>query len=242
MSQRVICQGRDSGSAIREVALTTSGAMEVASSTALTVNLPSGAATESSLSSIDTKIPSKGSATGANSLPVVIASDQGSLTVGLPTNAAQEDTLTAMSAKLPASLGQKAMSASMSVAIASDQSAISVSSTASGSSTTQTLTVSGTSTGTSTALDTDGFGRVGYVIQSDTDNVVAQIQFSHDNSTYYQVESGKTVVSVNDASGSNPKKVTYFSQFALAKYVRVQVYNPAATSASIVVLANRITT
>ena len=242
MSQRVICQGRDSASAIREVALTTSGAMEVASSTALTVNLPSGAATESTLSALNTKVPAKGSATGANSLPVVIASDQGSLTVGLPSNAAQEDTQTAMSAKLPASLGQKAMSASMSVAIASDQGALSVSSTASATSTTQTLSISATSQATSTAIDTAGSGRIGFVISSSLANTKVQIQFSHDDSTYYKIESAKTVVSVNDPSGSSPDKTTYFSTFCLAKYVRLQIYNPESSTASVVVLANKITT
>lgn len=45
-------------------------------------------------------------------------------TVSLPTGAATETTLAAASAKLPATLGQKAMAASMAVAIASDQSAV----------------------------------------------------------------------------------------------------------------------
>ncbi len=47
-------------------------------------------------------------------------------TVSLPTGAATETTLSAASAKLPATLGQKAMAASLAVAIASDQSAIPV--------------------------------------------------------------------------------------------------------------------
>lgn len=47
----------------------------------------------------------------------------------LPSGAATETTLAAASAKLPATLGQKAMTASMAVAIASDQSAVSVTST-----------------------------------------------------------------------------------------------------------------
>lgn len=48
----------------------------------------------------------------------------------LPTGASTETTLAAQSAKLPATLGQKAMAASMAVTIASDQSAITVSSSA----------------------------------------------------------------------------------------------------------------
>lgn len=47
-------------------------------------------------------------------------------TVSLPTGASTETTLAAASAKLPATLGQKAMAASMAVAIASDQSTITV--------------------------------------------------------------------------------------------------------------------
>jgi hypothetical protein len=47
-------------------------------------------------------------------------------TVSLPTGAATEATLAAQSAKLPATLGQKAMAASLAVALASDQSAIPV--------------------------------------------------------------------------------------------------------------------
>lgn len=45
-------------------------------------------------------------------------------TVSLPTGAATEATLSAQSAKLPATLGQKAMAASLAVTIASDQSAV----------------------------------------------------------------------------------------------------------------------
>lgn len=47
----------------------------------------------------------------------------------LPTGAATEATLAAQSAKLPATLGQKAMAASMAVVLASDQSAVPVSGT-----------------------------------------------------------------------------------------------------------------
>jgi len=108
----------------------------------------------SSLSSVDTKTPVLGQTVMASSSPVVIASNQsavpvsgtvtanagtgpfpvsdngGSLTVDaialpLPTGAATETTLAAVSAKLPATLGQKAMTASMAVVIASDQPSIS---------------------------------------------------------------------------------------------------------------------
>lgn len=121
---------------------------------AVSLPLPSGAATSanqttgnSSLSSIDTKTPALGQAVMASSQPVAIASNQSAVPVSgpltdtqlratavpvsasalpLPSGAATESTLAAQSAKLPASLGQKAMAASMSVAIASDQGSIPV--------------------------------------------------------------------------------------------------------------------
>jgi len=46
-----------------------------------TVSLPTGAATETTLSSINTKTPTLGQATMANSSPVVIASNQSAITV-----------------------------------------------------------------------------------------------------------------------------------------------------------------
>lgn len=57
------------------------------------------------------------------SMPITAAS------LPLPTGASTEATLSAQSAKLPASLGQKAMVASMAVVVANDQSAVPVSGT-----------------------------------------------------------------------------------------------------------------
>lgn len=70
--------------------------------------------------------------TGANVIGAVTESGTWNITnvsgtVSLPTGASTETTLAAASAKLPATLGQKAMAASMAVALASDQSAIPVS-------------------------------------------------------------------------------------------------------------------
>jgi hypothetical protein len=118
------------------------------------VPLPSGAATEATLSALSAKHPaSLGQKTMANSMAVVLASDQSAVPVTgtfwqatqpvsgtfwqatqpvsvaslpLPTGASTEATLSAMSAKLPASLGQKAMAASLAVVLASDQSIIPV--------------------------------------------------------------------------------------------------------------------
>lgn len=79
--------------------------------------LPTGAATEATLSALNAKV------TAVNTGAVVVSSS------ALPTGAATEATLAAASAKLPATLGQHAMAASMSVAIASDQSTVPVSGT-----------------------------------------------------------------------------------------------------------------
>lgn len=107
------------------------------------VPLPTGAATEATLSAMSAKLPaSLGQKLMAASLAVVLASDQSALpvtgafyqatqpvsaaTLPLPTGASTEATLAAVSGKLPATLGQKAMAASMAVVLASDQTAIPV--------------------------------------------------------------------------------------------------------------------
>lgn len=113
---------------------------------AASLPLPTGAATSAlqttgntSLGSIDTKLPaSLGAKLSSSSLSVVLAADQAAIsatqsgtwtitgiggTISLPTGAATETTLAALSAKHPATLGQKAMAASMAVTIASDQTA-----------------------------------------------------------------------------------------------------------------------
>jgi len=105
-----------------------------------TVSLPTGASTETTLLSIDTKTPALGQATMANSSPVVIASNQSAVpasqsgtwnvnnisgTISLPTGAATETTLSSINTKTPA-LGQATMAASVPVVIASNQSPITV--------------------------------------------------------------------------------------------------------------------
>lgn len=119
--------------------------------TVASLPIPSGAATlaeqqaqtallgtiDTSNSSINTKTPALGQALMAASSPVVIASNQsavpisGTVTANLGTIAgvATETTLAAMSAKLPATLGQKVMTASMAVVLASDQSSVPVAAT-----------------------------------------------------------------------------------------------------------------
>lgn len=84
-----------------------------------------------------TQIPPLGQSNAANSLPVVLATNQGAVPVSgtfwqatqpvsaaslpLPSGASTEATLSAASAKLPATLGQKTAAASMAVVLASDK-------------------------------------------------------------------------------------------------------------------------
>lgn len=74
--------------------------------------LPSGAATETTLSAINGKLNSLGQKTMANSVPVVIASDQSDINVGnisgtvsLPTGAATEATLSSLNGKVANDFG-----------------------------------------------------------------------------------------------------------------------------------------
>lgn len=77
------------------------------------------------------KIPSQGQALAAASFPVVLTALQITALTPPPaiTGFALDSTLAAQSAKLPATLGQKAMAASMAVTLASDQASIPVAAT-----------------------------------------------------------------------------------------------------------------
>ena len=106
-----------------------------------TISLPTGAATETTLSSINTKTPALGQAVMASSSPVVIASNQSAIPINDNAGSLTTDT-----PQLPAALvggrldanvgawlgstaptvGQKTMANSVPVAIASNQSAIPV--------------------------------------------------------------------------------------------------------------------
>ena len=79
---------------------------------AASLPLPSGAATEATLSALNGKV------TAVNTGAVVVASS------ALPTGAATEATLAAASAKLPATLGQKTSAGSLAVVMASDQTSL----------------------------------------------------------------------------------------------------------------------
>jgi hypothetical protein len=116
------------------------GTQPISGTVTANIGTIAGLATETTLSAMNGKMAALGQAAMAASMPVVIASNQSAIPVSgtfwqatqpisaaalpLPAGAATEATLSAASAKLPATLGQKAMAASMAVALASDQSAI----------------------------------------------------------------------------------------------------------------------
>lgn len=93
--------------------------------------LPTGAATESTLSTINNKLPSLGQSVMVSSIPVVIASNQSTIPVSvsslpLPSGAATEATLTNINNKFN-SLGQHNKAGSISVTLASDEGNIPIS-------------------------------------------------------------------------------------------------------------------
>lgn len=115
---------------------------------ATSLPLPTGAATETTLSTINGKLNSLGQKTMANSVPVVVSSDQSAIpvsqsgtwninnvsgTVSLPTGASTSalqttgnNSLASIDAGIPAALGQTTMASSMPVVLASDQSTVAV--------------------------------------------------------------------------------------------------------------------
>lgn len=97
-----------------------------------TISLPTGAATESTLSAISGKLPATlGSKVAAQSISVVQAPDQNvpisATALPLPNGAATDTSVQSIVSKLPVSLGQKAMADSLAVTIASNQSTLAVS-------------------------------------------------------------------------------------------------------------------
>lgn len=107
----VITGKSTAGSTYVDVKVNPSGALTVEADVTSSV-LPTGAATESTLSTLNGKV------TACNTGAVTVSSSV------LPTGAATEATLSAASGKLPATLGQKTMANSMAVVIASDQSSV----------------------------------------------------------------------------------------------------------------------
>ena len=127
---------------------------------------------------------------------------------------------------------------SVPVVLASDQGSLAVS--GSSISTVQALTVSATTKTESTTLDTDGFKRVGYIITAASSGTFVQLEWSHNASDWYRVESRVAPASVSDAEDTNSELVAYYTVDCLARYVRVGIYNSTAVSVGHGVIANRI--
>lgn len=179
--------------------------------------LPDGASTSAlqttgntSLSAINGKLNTLGQKTMANSMPVVIASDQSTIAVSLassplPTGAATSANQTTEIASLASidaklnSLGQKAMAASVPVVIASDQSAVAVS-----------VSSSALPTGASTsALQTTGNTSLSSIDTKLTTVNIRAIDASTDN---IMISDNTNNVSVTAEGRMNVSSITLFTK------------------------------
>ncbi len=221
----VLCKGVDSSNNVLPVSLSSTGEVQIASASSLTVagsvsvsNFPATQA----VSAASLPLPS-GAATSAL---------QGTANTSLGTIAG--DT-TSLDSKTPA-LGQAAKSASVPVVIASDQGTITVSSTQSATSSSDSLTITSGSTDTSVSKDTAGYSKIGVVLESNKTDTEAQIKWSHDDVTYYAVESKQVVTSTSEIGGGASVNSLYFIVSPIAKYVRLDI--KATTAASVKALVN----
>lgn len=213
--------------------------------------LPTGAATETTLSTLSSKIPALGQAAMAASQPVVIANNQTAVPISaaslpLPTGAATETTLAGASAKLPASLGQKAMAASLAVALASDQSAVPTSvadTTASGTITTQNLVPAGAATaGSAVASGNISSAATAMVQVSGTYTGALSLQCTVDGTNWVTV-GGVPFFNVNTGalSATIPSAATGIWQIEIAACLQYRITALAAvTGTATVSLRNSI--
>ncbi len=210
-TQPVLIKSTDSSNNVLPVSLSATGEVNIAAA--------------STLATSSAQLPTTiGQTTKSASLAVTLASD--------------EDTLATSSAQLPSTLGQTTKSGSTSVTIASDQGALTVSSTLSAASSSDSLTIASSSTDTSVSKDTAGYSKIGVVLESDKTDTEAQIKWSHDDVTYYAVESKQVVTSTADVGGGAAINSLYYILSPIAKYVRVDVKNPDIASATVKVLVN----
>jgi len=220
-TQPVLIKGIDSSNNVLPVSLSATGEVNIASASALSV---SGSV------SVD-NFPAT-QAISASSLPLPASASTSTLQT-TNTNA-----ITTMSGKLPATLGSKTSATSLSITLASDESAIDVNSVIASASSSDSLTITSLGTDVSVSKDTAGYTSVGCIIESATADVKTSLQWSHDNTNWYQVESRQSLSTITDATDSNAQNTLYFKVGVLAKYVRVQCYNPDVASASVKVLVN----
>ena len=211
----------------------------------ITSALPSGAATESTLSAaevhlgaIDTATSSIQSNVATSSLQTagnaILTDAEAHLGTIDTSTATASTTLTGISAKLPAALGQDVMSDSLSVVIASNQSAVPVSSAgANVSASSETATPGAGVTTNSTAADMNGFQHV--AIFGNTSNTTDQfkVQFSNDNSTFY--ENQNLFVALNSSSGDFGINISDVA----ARYVRISQANTTGGSRSLTIITSK---
>ena len=190
----------------------------------ITSALPSGAATEATLSAAEVHLGAIDTATSSIQSNVSTSALQ---TTG-------NTTLSAISGKLPSTLGQTTSGNSLAVVIASDQSSIPVSSAGgNSSSSSQSATPGAGVTTNSTAADMNGFSSVSIFGNSTntTDSIV--VQFSADNSTFYvnqqhfvtqQFSSGDFGVTIVDPG---------------ARYIRISQANTTGGSKALTIITSK---
>lgn len=220
-TQPVLIKGVDAFNNVLPVSLSATGEMNIASASGLSVsgsvnidNFP----VEQPVSAVSLPLP-----TGASTSDLQSATNSG---------------IADMSAKLPLSLGSKSSAESLSITMSSDESPIDVNSVIASASSSDSLTIATLATDVSVSKDTAGFTSVGCIVESTTAVVKTSLQWSHDNMNWYQVESRQSLSTITDASDSNGQNTLYFKVGVLAKYVRVQCYNPDEATASVKVLVN----
>ncbi len=212
----------------------------------VTSALPSGAASEATLSAaevhlgaIDTSCSSISSNVATSSLQStangILTNAEAHLGTIDTSTATASTTLTGISAKLPAALGQDIMSDSLSVVIASNQSAVPVSSAgANVTASSESATPGAGVTTNSTAADMNGFQHV--AIFGSTTNTTGdqiEVQFSNDNSTFYtQQNLFASIQSSTGAFGINIDNVA-------ARYVRISQANTTGGSRALTIITSK---
>ncbi len=176
----------------------------------ITSALPSGAATESTLSNAEAHLGTIDTSTATAST-----------------------TLTGISAKLPAALGQDVMNDSLSVVIASNQSSIPVSSAgANVSATSESASPTAGTTTNSTAADMNGFQHV--AIFGTTSNTTDQfkVQFSNDNSAFFTNQTAYVGLTSGGNFAVNIENVA-------ARYVRVSQGNTTGSGQTLTIITSK---
>ena len=96
----------------------------------------------------------------------------------------------------------------------------------------QTLSIATIASQDSNSYDTINYKSFSVIVESDTADQQVQLQWSHDNTNFYQLTPYNTTNSVNDEQGANPQHIYSVYGDVLAKYFKVAVYNPGLSTAS----------